>query len=300
MSLLSKLIISTLPVIPKAVVGYFSRNYIAGPALEDAIKVVKDLNAKGMMGTLDLLGEEVEHKEQSIDATNQYINMLDEINRLKLNCNVSIKPTHLGIDLDREFCFENVKRIVIKAKEYNNFVRIDMEDHTVTSATIEMYLRLKKEFDVNIGTVIQSYMRRTNDDIDILIKENVNLRLCKGIYVEPENIVFKDMKEINNSYKYNLDKLLKNNCYCAIATHDEELILHAFNTIAEINLQKKRYEFQMLLGVTEELRDKIVNKGHPMRIYVPFGRDWYQYSIRRLKENPRMARMVFNKVFGLK
>jgi len=300
MSLLSKLIISTLPLVPKAIVGHFSRNYIAGPALEDAINVVKDLNAKGMMATLDLLGEEVMHKDQSVDATEQYLNMLDEIDRLKLDCNVSIKPTHLGMDLDKDFCFDNVKRIVKKAKELGNFVRIDMEDHTVTSATIEMYLTLKKDYDGYVGTVIQSYMRRTYDDIQALIKEKANLRLCKGIYVEPENIVFKDMADINKSYMDNLDELLKNNCYCGIATHDKELVLHAFKTIAELNLTKNRYEFQMLLGVTEELRDKIIEKGHRLRVYVPYGKDWYQYAIRRLKENPRMATMVFYKVFGIK
>jgi proline dehydrogenase len=300
MNLLSKLIISTLPLVPKAIVGYFSRNYIAGPALEDAIRVVQDLNAKGMMATLDLLGEEVEKKEQSIDATEQYLNMLDEIHRLKLDCNVSIKPTHLGMDLDKKFCFDNIKRIVVKAKELGNFVRIDMEDHTVTSATIEMYLRLKIDYEGYVGTVIQSYMRRTYDDIQSLIKEKANLRLCKGIYVEPEDIVFKDMVGINKSYKENLDELLKNNCYCGIATHDKELIFHAFDTIKELNLKKNRYEFQMLLGVTEELRDKIVGMGHRLRVYVPYGKDWYQYSIRRLKENPRMASMVVHKVFGLR
>jgi len=179
-------------------------------------------------------------------------------------------------------------------------VRIDMEDHTITTATIDMYLKLKKDFEGHVGTVIQSYMRRTYDDIQALIKENANLRLCKGIYVEPEKIVFKEMSDINKSYKDNLDELLKNNCYCGIATHDKELVFHAFNTIAELNLAKNRYEFQMLLGVTEELRDEIVQKGHRLRVYVPYGKDWYQYSIRRLKENPRMATMVFNKVLGIK
>jgi len=300
MSLFSKILVNTLPLIPKAIVGYFSRNYIAGPALEDAIAVVRDLNAKGMMATLDLLGEEVQRKEQSLDATEQYLVMLNEIDRLKLDCNVSIKPTHLGMNLDRDFCFDNVKKIVSKARDLGNFVRIDMEDHTVTSATIEMYLRLKKDYEDHVGTVIQSYMRRTYDDIQNLIKEKANLRLCKGIYVEPEDIVFKEMKDINKSFKENLDELLKNDCYCGIATHDDELVFHAFNTIEELNLKKNRYEFQMLLGVTEKLRDKIVQEGHRLRVYVPYGQDWYQYSIRRLKENPRMATMIFQKVFGFK
>jgi len=295
MSLLSTMIINTIPLVPKAIVGYFSRNYIAGPSLENAINVVKELNARGMMATLDLLGEEVENKDQSIDATEQYLNMLNEIGRLNLDCNVSIKPTHLGMDLDKGFCFKNVKRIVSRAKELDNFVRIDMEDNTVTTATIEMYLKLKMDFDGYVGTVIQSYMRRTDEDIQNLIKEKANLRLCKGIYVEPEEIVFKEMADINKNFMFNLDELLKNNCYCGIATHDKELILHAFDTIEELNLEKNRYEFQMLLGVTEELRDKIKERGHRLRVYVPYGKDWYQYAIRRLKENPRMATMVFQK-----
>ena len=300
MKVLSKLIVGTLPLVPKVIIGHFSKNYIAGPDLQDAIKVVRELNAKGMMATLDLLGEEVQNKEQSLDATEQYIDMLNEIDRLKLDCNVSVKPTHLSMDLDKEFCYQNVKRIVSRARELNNFVRIDMEDHTVTSATIDVYLRLKKEYQGHVGTVIQSYMRRTYNDIQNLIKENANLRLCKGIYVEPEEIVFTDMADINKSFIDNMDELLKNDCYCGIATHDEELVLHAFKTIKELNLAKNRYEFQMLLGVTEKLRDKITEKGHRLRVYVPYGQDWYQYSIRRLKENPRLATMVFQKVFGLK
>lgn len=299
MSLLDKLVTSTLPVIPKSIVGYFSRNYIAGPTLDNAISCVKDLNAKGMMATLDLLGEEVKRKEQSIDAADQYITMLDEIDRLNLDCNVSVKPTHLGLNLDEKFGFENIRRIASRAKELNNFVRIDMEDHTVTDKTIDMYLKLKTEFGNHVGTVIQSYLRRTNNDIDRLIIEKANLRICKGIYVEPEKIAFKKMTEINSSYKTVIENLLKNKCYVGIATHDEELLLHALKIVEELKLAPKEYEFQMLLGVTEHLRDKIVERGHRIRIYVPYGKDWYHYSIRRLKENPRMAMMIFKKIFGI-
>ncbi len=299
MSFFDKIIVNSLPLIPKPIVGFFSRNYIAGSELSDALKVVKDLNAKGMVVTLDLLGEEVKYKEQSTDAANQYLRMLDEIDKLKLDCNVSIKPTHLGLNLDPDFCFDNIKSIVKKAKELNNFVRIDMEDHTVTDKTIEMYLKLKMEFGKHIGTVIQSYLRRSKDDIKKLIKEKANLRICKGIYVEPEEIAFKQMPEINESYKQIIESMLKNKCYTGIATHDKELLLHAIEIIKELKLKREEYEFQMLLGVTEHLRDKIVENGHRIRIYVPYGKDWYQYSIRRLKENPRMAKMIFNKIFSI-
>jgi len=299
MSLFDKLILGTLPLVPKPIVGFFSRNYIAGPALNDAINVVKDLNSKGIMATLDLLGEEVKHKEQSIDAANQYIDMLEEIDRLKLDCNISLKPTHLGLNLDQEFAFENILRIVTRAKELDNFVRIDMEDNTVTTITIEMYLKLKKEFDGHVGTVIQAYLKRTSDDIQNLIKHNANLRICKGIYVEPEEIAFKEMPQINQNYNHNNDELLKAKCYTGIATHDEELVEHALKTIKELKLDKGQYEFQMLLGVTEQLRDQIIEKGHRLRVYVPYGKDWYQYSIRRLKENPGMAKMIMGEIFKI-
>lgn len=299
MNLFDTLIINTLPYVPKAVVGFFSRNYIAGPTLEDAINVVKDLNAQGMMATLDLLGEEVKYKDQATDAANQYIEMLDVIERLKLDCNISIKPTHMGLKLDQKLAYENIRRVISRAKELNNFVRIDMEDHTVTTITIEMYLKFKEEFKGYIGIVIQAYLRRTSDDIRNLIQHKANLRLCKGIYMEPEDISFQEMPQINQNYNHNIDELLKNKIYTGIATHDEELVQHALKTIGELRLEKSNYEFQMLLGVTEKLREQILSKGHRLRVYVPFGKDWYQYSIRRLKENPRMAKMIMAKIIGM-
>ncbi|MCB0282885.1 MAG: proline dehydrogenase family protein [Calditrichaeota bacterium] len=298
MSLFDKLIVWSIPFVPKPIVGYFSRNYIAGSTLDDAIRVIKDLNEKSIMATMDLLGEEVKEKSQSLEAVEQYLKMLQEISNNNLDSNVSLKPTHMGLNLDKQFCYENIRRIVAKAKELNNFVRIDMEDHTTTDATIKMYLDLKKEFDGHVGTVIQSYMRRTSNDIDKLIRENANLRLCKGIYVEPENVAFKKMPEINRNYNLNLDKLLEAQCYTGIATHDEQLVEHAMQTIERLDLDKSKYEFQMLLGVTEDLRNRILEKGHRLRVYVPYGKDWYHYSTRRLKENPRMARMVVQKIFG--
>jgi proline dehydrogenase len=299
MSFFDKLVVWTIPFVPKLIVGYFSKNYIAGSTLEQAIKVIQDLNAKGMMATMDLLGEEVTDKNQSTDAANQYITMLEEINRLKLDSNISLKPTHMGLELDEQFAFENIRRIVAKAKELNNFVRIDMEDHTVTSKTIEIFFKLKEEYEGHVGTVLQAYMRRTNDDIQDMVRHKANIRLCKGIYVEPREVAFKYMPIINESFKYNLEQLLKNKCYTGIATHDEILVFHALSVINDLGLSKNEYEFQMLLGVDEELRDIIVKSGHRLRVYVPYGKDWYQYSTRRLKENPRMAGMAFKKIFGL-
>ena len=300
MGLLDKLTVWSLPFIPKPIVGYFSKPYIAGSKLEDAVKIIKELNGRGIMATIDLLGEEITHKDQAAAAAEEYKDILREIDREKLDANVSVKPTHMGLLLDEEFCFNNIRAIVQEAVKFNNFVRIDMEDHTATDQTIDMYLRLKKEFDGHVGTVIQSYMRRTMDDINHLIEHKANLRLCKGIYNEPREVAYKDMFSINDNYNYNLRKLLSNGCYTGIATHDEKLVWYALSVIDELKLDKKDYEFQMLLGVDEQLRDIIVAAGHRMRIYVPYGKDWYAYSVRRLKENPRMAGYILKKILHLK
>lgn len=300
MSLLDKMVVWSLPLVPKPLVGYFSREYIAGPEMKDALEVVKELNARGIMATLDLLGEEVERREQSIAAADEYIEMLEQISRLKLDANISLKPTHMGLLLDNAFCFENIERIIKKARELNNFVRIDMEDHTTTTNTIDFYLRYKEKYNGHVGTVIQAYLRRTNDDIAHLMEQRANLRLCKGIYVESRDIAYKDMAIINESYKYNLERLLRaEGCYVGIATHDEKLVWHAQRLIHDFNIPREKYEFQMLLGVDPQLRDIIVKEGHRLRVYVPYGREWYAYSTRRLKENPRMAGMMFKKIFGL-
>jgi proline dehydrogenase len=299
MNLLDKLTVWFLPFVPKPIVGYFSKPYIAGSNWEDALKVIKELNRKGIMATVDLLGEEITKKEQSTAAAEEYMKILYEIDKLKLDANVSVKPTHMGLLLDKDFCYHNIREIVNIAAKFNNFVRIDMEDHETTDDTIDFYLRLKDEFGEHVGTVIQAYMRRTMDDIDRLIEHKANLRLCKGIYDEPREIAYKDMFSINDNYNYNLRKLLESGCYTGIATHDEKLVWYALSVINDLKLDKNRYEFQMLLGVDEQLRDIILNSGHRMRVYVPYGKDWYAYSTRRLKENPRMAGYILRKILHL-
>lgn len=300
MSLFDKLIIWGIPFVPKPIVGYFSKNYIAGPLLADAVRTVQELNEQGMMATMDLLGEESKSKEEALAAVDEYMQIIKTIDQNKLDCNVSIKPTQMGLLIDKEFCFENIRRIVAEAAKQNNFVRIDMEDNTTTSNTIEMYLRLKEEFGDHVGTVIQAYMRRTSDDINKLIEHKANLRFCKGIYVEPRELVYKDMPIINENYKFNLEKLLANKCYTGIATHDEILVWHALSIIEKKGLKRDEYEFQMLLGVDEQLRKIIVDAGHRLRVYVPYGKEWYAYSTRRLKENPKMAGYVLKSIFGLR
>lgn len=297
MTLINKLIVLVLPLVPKFIVYLFAKRYIAGPTLQHAVNAIKNFNDSGIMATLDILGEEVEHKEDSLKVVEEYKATLAAIEENNLDANISVKPTHLGLKIDKEFCYENIRSIVQEAKKYSNFVRIDMEDHTCTTDTIDIFLRLKEEYD-NVGVVIQSYLRRTIDDVNNLTKHQSNLRLCKGIYVEPREIAYKDYDIINNNFQYCLYKLLKNKCYVGIATHDEILIWHALSVIDELKLDKNDYEFQMLLGVTEDLRDILVSSGHRMRIYVPFGEHWHAYSMRRLKENPKVAMYIIKHIFG--
>lgn len=298
MNIINKLVVFFMPIVPKFIIHFFSKKYIAGAKVEDAIRVIKDLNSKGIMATVDVLGEEIKDKKEAEDAAKQYFNLLKIIDEEKLDSNISVKPTHMGLKLDKEFCYNNLKTLVQEAKKYNNFVRIDMEDHTCTDDTIEIYLRLRKEFD-NVGTVLQSYMRRNINDVNNLIPHKANLRLCKGIYIEPKEIAYKDKEIVNYNYGYCLEKLLSNKCYVGIATHDEKLIWSALSIIDKLQLKNEEYEFQMLLGVTENLRDIIVKAGHRLRVYVPFGEQWYAYSTRRLKENPNMAGYILKSILHL-
>jgi proline dehydrogenase len=296
MFLINKLLAWTLPLVPKLIVGFFSKKYIAGSTLQNAIDKIKEFNAREIMATVDILGEEIENEEDALKVVDEYIEVLRAIKSNQLDSNISIKPTHLGLKIDKEFCYNNIQSIVEEAKRYKNFVRIDMEDHTCTTDTIEIFLRLKENFS-NVGVAIQSYLRRTIDDLNILIEKKANLRLCKGIYIEPRDVAYKNRSIINDNFKYSLEKLLGADCYVGIATHDEDLVWHALSQIDKLGLSKAEYEFQMLLGVTENLRDFLVSAGHPLRIYVPFGKHWYAYSMRRLKENPNIARSIIKNIF---
>ncbi|MBI5020350.1 MAG: proline dehydrogenase family protein [Ignavibacteriales bacterium] len=298
MNLLNKLIVTTLPVVPKPIVRKFANKYIAGETLLDAVRVVKELNFKGIMATLDVLGEAISTKEEAIAARNEILELFPTIQKEKLDSNVSIKLTQLGLALDKNFCLDNVRMIIAKAKEFNNFVRIDMEDSPTTDDTIWVYRQIRKDFN-NSGIVLQAYMRRTENDADELIKDGLgHFRLCKGIYVEPAEIAFKGHDEVNQNFVQVLKKMLEQKAYVGIATHDDYLVDAAFRIIQAMKLQKHQYEFQMLLGVKDDLRSKIVQDGHRMRVYVPFGEHWYRYSIRRFKENPQMAGYVFKALFN--
>ena len=288
MDAFNNLIVRVVQLMPKPVVGFFSKKYIAGETLQDAVDFVKKLNAKGIYATMDVLGESVANKSESIKCKNEALEVLEAIEKNKLMANLSIKPTQMGLAIDEQFAYEQILELVKKAAEFKNFVRIDMEDSPFTDKTINLYKRIYTDYK-NVGVVIQSYMRRSFDDVVALNKIGTNYRLCKGIYVEPAAIAYKGKQEVRDNYLKILDQMFKDGNYVGIATHDKPLIDAAYTRIKEQNIAKDKFEFQMLLGVREDLRDKINSDGYKIRIYVPFGKDWYAYSVRRLKENPSVA-----------
>jgi proline dehydrogenase len=291
MSVFNRLLVTTLPLVPKAIVGRVAARYVAGATLDEALRVVRDLNGKGVMGTIDVLGEEVSEREKALAAVDEYVRLFEAIDQQRLDSNVSIKLTLLGLKIDEGFCRDNVERIAALAKKYGNFVRIDMEDNTTTDATLRIYHELHARYG-NLGCVLQAYMRRTLRDIAELPAEKPSVRLCKGIYVEPRTIAWKGYDTVRANYVRALEKLIENGVYVGIATHDEYLAARAVGLIDKHRLPRDRYEFQMLLGVDEELRRILIDGGHRLRVYVPYGRDWYPYSMRRLRENPEVARHV--------
>ncbi len=288
MSLFNRLIAGALPAVPRPIVGRFARRYIAGPSLDDAIKVVRNLNDSGVMATIDVLGEHLTRIEEADKALAAYLEVLDRIADDKLDSNVSVKLTALGLKVDPEVCYSHMRRLCAAARERGNFVRIDMEDSSCTTATLAIYHRLHREFD-RIGVVIQAYLRRSRADVVQLAAEKANLRVCKGIYIEPRQIAYQDREIVRLNFAELLSILLRARCYVGIATHDEVVVWHALRLIEELELTPQDYEFQMLLGVDEELRRILVGAGHRLRVYVPFGAHWHAYSLRRLKENPNIA-----------
>ena len=296
MSFFQTILVKTVQLMPEKVAWFFSKNYIAGKTLNSAIKVVKDLNSKGMLATIDLLGESIETKEEAILAKEKAIEVLDAIVGHNLLANVSIKPTQFGLAIDEDFAYEQILELVKQAGELNNFIRIDMEDSTFTDATLKVYKRIY-ESHTNVGVALQAYMKRTYSDAVTLNAMGTNYRLCKGIYIEPEAIAYKDKQAIRDNFMKALEEILKNGNYIGIATHDKYLIDESYKLIKELNISKDKFEFQMLLGVREDLRNKINNDGFKIRIYVPFGKDWYAYSLRRLQENPELTGHIVKEFF---
>jgi proline dehydrogenase len=291
-ALLDRAIVRVLPAVPKPVVRRMSRRYIAGDQLPDACRIVKTLNDKSKLATVDVLGEEITTQEEALALVAEYERVLEAIQREGLDSNVSVKLTGFGLKLDRDFCRENLARLVRAAGARGNFVRIDMEDSSTTSDTLAIYRVLCAEGLENVGIVVQSYMKRTLTDIAELADLKPNVRVCKGIYVEPPEVAYQDFETVRLNFVEAVGALLDNGSYVGIATHDEWIIAEALTLLEERELRPDQYEFQMLLGVRADLGDELVREGHRLRIYVPYGRQWYEYCIRRLQENPKIAGYV--------
>ncbi len=288
MSLFNRSVSLFIDKIPPGAIAPFAKRYIAGPELKDAVNLTKKLNSQGIMTTIDVLGEFVSTVDETIHFRNLAIKVLEEIDRNKLDANLSLKLTQMGLKISKALCIDNVEKIFEKAHELGIFVRMDMEDSSCTDDTLEIYRTYRDKF--NIGTVLQAYMRRTIDDIEWLSDGKLNLRLCKGIYIEPREIAYQERDIVRDNFIFCLEELFKRKAYVGIATHDEYLVFHAERLIRKYQLKRDEYEFQMLLGVDEQLRKIILSRGHRLRVYVPFGKDWLPYSIRRLKENPNIIK----------
>ncbi len=289
MGLFSKLVIGTMPIIPKSIIKSVARRYIAGPFLEDAVATTRNLMTLGASSTIDVLGEFVSSRDRAVHEAGMSRAVVDAIHNNALDAYLSVKLTSLGLDIDRDFAFEHLTEIVRQAKERRVFVRMDMENTPYTDVTLDFYRRLRADGFDNVGVVIQAYLRRSESDIASLLEYTPSVRLCKGIYVEDEAVAFKGADEIRTNYRRLLRQLMDGGADVRIATHDEALIADAENVIAERGRAPRSTEFQMLLGVREDRRNDLIAKGYKMRIYVPFGEDWYGYSTRRLKENPQIA-----------
>jgi proline dehydrogenase len=291
-TILDRAIVRALPAVPRPVVKRLSSRYIAGTTLAEACDVVRDLNAQGKEATLDVLGEEVTLREEATGLRDAYRRALDTIDEAALRCNVSVKLTALGLKLDPELCRSNLVALVEEAAPFGNFVRIDMEDSSTTSETLALYRDLRNGGHDNLGIVLQAALKRTLKDIEGLADLTPNARVCKGIYVEPAEIAYQEDETIRLNFLDVLEALFDVGSYVGIATHDDWLIGEALALVERRMLGRADYEFQMLLGVRPELGDQLVREGHRLRVYVPFGRRWYEYSIRRLQENPKLAGYV--------
>lgn len=297
MSIINIAIANMIPFVPKPVVGYFAKRYIAGDKLEDATRVISELNDEGFMCTVNILGENIKKIESAVNYLQRYKGILNELTEKKLDSNISIKMTQMGMGLDDKVCLKQMDEIIQLSKKENNFVRIDMEESIYTSKTLEIHSKLAKKHN-NVGIVIQAYLRRSESDVSELIKMKAGVRLCKGIYVEPREIAFKDRENIRLNYTRLLKMLLRGGRYVGIATHDERLVYEAYDIINEMGLGKEEYEFQMIYGVNKEMGKMILADGHRLRIYVPYGEEWHAYSIRRLKENPDIAGHIIKNILS--
>jgi proline dehydrogenase len=265
--------------------------------MDKAIIAVKKLNDKKIRCTLDILGEDVTNKNEAEALANNYIALLEEIKKNKLDSHVSLKLTMMGLKVDKDFCLKNTERIVKRAKELKNFVRVDMEGSDVTQVTLDIFYALYKKYPENVGIVLQAYLFRTEKDVQDVLKKKARLRLCKGAYKEPAEIVYKKMDDIRINFLKLSKMLLDKGNYPAIATHDKVLIGQVLDYIKEKKIKKDKYEFQMLYGIQRALQEKLAAEGHNVRIYVPYGTAWLKYTYRRLREKKENVFFVMRHFF---
>ena len=304
MKLINNLIIQILPFLPKFLVKIVASPYIAVITDEEMLQNVEKLNQKGFKVAIDILGEHVQTENEAKEVTDRYVAIYDEISKRNLLANLSIKLTHVGQDLGLDIVEKNLSKLVEAAKKNNNFLRLDMENAPYTSETIKLYKEMFNHYD-QIGIVIQAYLHRSIDDIKALSNDKFNVRICKGIYVEDPSLVLNDYNDIRENYISLVKESLNNGSYVGIATHDEFLIDSLYSWILEKGISKDRYEFQVLHGVPMQKKlKKLMDDGNTVRVYLPYGDNWYDYSVRRLKENPKMAgyiiKNLFSSIFRLK
>ncbi len=292
MHLIDRAIATTLPIVPRPLVRHFADRYMAGETLDAAIATVHRLNEAGMMATVDVLGEFVRAAEETEAAVAEYERLLAAIEREPLDSHISVKLSALGAEIDPALARVHAARLAVETERCNTFMRIDMEHSGLVDETLAIYRELREAGHERVGVVIQSYLRRALTDVRALEPLRPNVRLVKGIYVEPRAIAYRDPEIVNRNFLELLEELLSAGSYVAIATHDRRLVDEALRLADRHRLKPDAYEFQMLLGVTEDLRSQLVAQGQRVRVYVPYGRAWYGYSVRRLRENPSIAGYV--------
>ena len=298
MKLINYLIIQIIPFLPKVFVRLVASPYIAGITDDEMLLNVQKLNNKGYDVAIDILGEHVKTEQEATEITERYANLYDRIASQKLNANLSIKLSHIGQDLGYDFVKSNLMILVNAAKKHNNFLRLDMENSPYTSETINLYKKAFESYS-NVGMVLQAYMHRSKDDLDKLANEKFNVRICKGIYIESEDIAFRDYQKIRDNYIVLVQQALIKGAYVGIASHDEYLIDKLYLWIKENQIPTTQYEFQILHGVPMEKKlQQLIKEGNKVRVYVPYGDNWYDYSVRRLKENPKMAGYIIKNIFS--
>ncbi len=296
MSVLNRVLASSLPLVPKPIVRRVASPYLAGEHASDLLRVATGLNRDGFLVAAAMLGEFVTRREEAEEAVREYLALLAQLHAAGVDGYIHVKPTHLGLKLDREFCLANIRRLLDAARVNGQFVRMDMEDSPCIDDTLDVFHRLRREFD-NVGVVLQARMRRSIADARELAKVKANVRVCKGIYVEPHAIAYTDPEIINRNFAALVEGLAGAGCYVGIATHDERLVWEAERIIERLRLTREQYEFQMLLGVLTPLRRVIHDAGHRLRVAVPYGPNWYPYSLRRLRKNPAIAGYVLKSFF---